>query len=119
MRGENGVVGPLRGYSQCGSADGAGRREADRIDREGGGDGENAQEELQAVCAASEADREFVGAAKNLEAEEVSGDSRAVGAVGGGVEEVLHFGQQLPRPELSVSACYGLEYCVSVQKGAE
>ena len=35
---------------------------------------ENAQEELQAICPAFEADREFIGATQDFRAQEVQGD---------------------------------------------
>ena len=79
----------------------------------------DAQEELQAVCAAPQVDRELAGATQDLGDEEVPGDTGAIGAARGCAEEVLHFGQQLPGPELSLFACDGVEHCVSVSEGAE
>lgn len=70
-------MGAFWGNREHRAAGGAGRRPADRADREGGEHGPDAQEELQAVLAASEADRELAGAAEDLGAQEVSGDAGA------------------------------------------
>ena len=66
--------------------------EADWNDSEGCQHSKNAQAELQAICSASQADRELAGVSQDFGDEEVSGNSRAVGAARGCIEEVLHFG---------------------------
>lgn len=93
LRGEDGVVGQCWGACNSGPAHGARCGEADWDDCEGREHGANAQEELQAIRAALEADRELAGAAQDLGAQEVPGDAGASGAARGRAEKVLHSGQ--------------------------
>lgn len=80
VRGEDVVMGQYWGACNGGPAHGARCGEADWDDCEGRKHCANAQEELQAICPALEADRELAGAAQDLGAQEVSGDPGAFGA---------------------------------------
>lgn len=119
LGGQHGFLGSFRRDCECGPTHRPRCRPADWDDREGRQHGADAQEELQAVRSAPEADRQLAGAAQDLRAQEVPGDEGAYRAARGRAAEVLHLGQQLPGPELPLSVGHGVEHRVSVQEGSE
>lgn len=83
----------LRGGREHHTADWIERNRFSGVDCESGQHGANAQEELQAVRAACQIDRQFAGAAQDFGAQKVPGDEGALGAARGCSAESLSSGE--------------------------